>query len=401
LNQPLSDEAFETKVRLHIPQLVGDCTDVHLLQVFRTGKSVCGRFRLANGHLHRSIFVKHVPDDVLSDQSLDDFKSEVTAYRQFSNIPVIAAITPQMLGYEFDSRLLVLQDLGEPIGPNTADLLSDFDPDAATHGLLEGVVLLADLHGSSVSIARQFMTNRIESGLPLPRKPAFMDPWPHARLASFSPIEITDAINRYSSVCLDVGVSPSHGFQEEIEQVIAQVEAEPSCWLAICKGDQNMAGDYIRTQHGPILYDFDSVGARHLFLEGMPGRMTWGCMMGIPPQVVQSMQETYLRRIQRWVHEAFDQRATQTAMADAAARWHIFHVVCRLSEALQIERPRGPTSLRQQTSAWIRAFIQIMEETGGYPHLCLAAKQLIERLASTWPHEQVTLPLYPAFKHGL
>ena len=96
---------------------------------------------------------------------------------------------------------------------------------------------------------------------------------------------------------------------------------------------------------------------------------------------------------------AEDDRFRQ-AMADAGARWHVFHVVWRLPEALQKERPRGPTSLRQQVVAWMEAFAALSEECGLYAALGASARELAGRLRVLWSRDSCELPYYPAFRAG-
>lgn len=74
---------------------------------------------------------------------------------------------------------------------------------------------------------------------------------------------------------LRLHISPSETISQapavgaEIAHVTASVEAQPERFLAYCKGDQNMAGDYIRCHGMPRLFDFNAGGYRHALIEGM------------------------------------------------------------------------------------------------------------------------------------
>jgi len=399
LGNAMTDEELTIRVQPVLHEVFDDAVP-ELLSSFRTGKSVAGRFRLNGKNAPESVFVKLIPDAAASGIRLDSFRNEITAYRVFASIPEVAAMTPRMLGYDLASRCLVLEDLGVPVGPNTSDLLNGSDPDAALCSLKHGVAQAATMHGATSSSARRFKALRQELGGPAINERAFEDPWPHAKLASISEEELIAAITAYKDVCRAASVSPAKGIDDEIADIARRVESDPGEWLAICKGDQNLAGDFILTERGPILCDFDAAGARHLFLEGMPARLTWGCMMRMPGSIVEYLDGIYQTELARWLPIAGDPLSCRQAMADAGARWHIFHVNSRLSEALGLERPRGPSTLRQQTSAWMAAFVQIHEVTGHHPALARTAKLLTERLTQIWTEEQITLPVYPAFAIG-
>lgn len=79
------------------------------------------------------------------------------------------------------------------------------------------------------------------------------------------------------------------------------------------------------------------------------------------------------------------------------ARWHIFHVISRLSEALIRDRPRGAATLRQQTIAWMDAFARRHREHPAFPALGESAALIAGRLRDLWPPETHAIPYFPAF----
>jgi hypothetical protein len=83
---------------------------------------------------------------------------------------------------------------------------------------------------------------------------------------------------------------------------------------------------------------------------------------------------------------------------EAGARWNIFHVNHRLPDAIKGDRQRGPTSLRQQTIAWIEVFAELSEEHGQMRALGESARVMWKRLHELWPTELCVLPYYPAFR---
>ncbi|HET9712405.1 MAG TPA: hypothetical protein VFP64_11005, partial [Pyrinomonadaceae bacterium] len=166
--------------------------------------------------------------------------------------------------------------------------------------------------------------------------------------------------------------------------------------LAYCKGDQNAAADYIRRAGKPRFFDFGAGGLRHALIEGMPGRMTWGCMMRIPERVISRMEKAYQFRLAEGYAQAADDRVFHRCLAEAGARWNIFHVVHRLPDALEVDRQRGPTTLRHQTIAWIDAFARLSEALGQMTALGKSAREIAATLRQFWP-EASELPFYPPF----
>src|SRR5262249_20647866 len=152
------------------------------------------------------------------------------------------------------------------------------------------------------------------------------------------------------------------------------IEENPGPLLAYCKGDQNGAGDYIRQGGRPRLFDFGAAGFRHALIEGMPWRMTWGCMMRIPGRIWPAMERAYRSYLAGGCIDALDDVKFYRSLAEAGARWNIFHINHRLPDALGSDRQRGPTTLRQQVIAWIEAFAELSEEYGQLQSLGQSAR---------------------------
>ena len=110
------------------------------------------------------------------------------------------------------------------------------------------------------------------------------------------------------------------------------------------------------------------------------------------------MDRTYRAALSAVCPEAADDTLFHRAMVDAAARWNIFHVVWRLPDAIERDRPRGPSTLRQQLLAWIEAFAELSEEFHTMPALGRSARAMAARLRAIWPPEVGWLPTFPAFR---
>jgi hypothetical protein len=294
----------------------------------------------------------------------------------------------------------VLEDLGDGEGPNTYDLLLGNDPERATAALLEHTRLMGRLHATSLGRLDAYTRARRVLGPMSPPKPLYEDPWSTPRGRAVTKHECEQAVWNYRSACLLLGLTPAAAVAEEIEWVTARVEADPGPFLAFCQGDVNAPGNCVRWKGRLRLYDFDCGGFRHALVEGLAGRLTWGCTSGIPAEVVRAMEAAYREELATGCVAARDDRLYRQALVEAAARWHIFHVIHRLPTGLERDYPRGPTSFRQQLLAWLDGFVGIVDEFGEATALGESARALGHCLRARWPPETTTLPYYPAFRRG-
>ncbi len=120
-------------------------------------------------------------------------------------------------------------------------------------------------------------------------------------------------------------------------------------------------------------------------------------MMRIPTRIKPLMDAAYKSQFTQ-KHSEITDEIFRRAMIEAGARWHIFHVVHRLPDALSGDRQRGLTTLRQQTFAWLMAFADLYEEFDGMQALGVSARRIVERLRNLWSVEVCNLPYYPAFE---
>ena len=376
-------------------------------ETFITGGSIVIRCIVidAPSHVPARVVVKKVREDEVgyrpdsseipnSAHSLfNDWAASVFLNNVRTNIP----LSPVLYAGSREYGFIVLEDLGEGEAPNTFDALNGDDSELAEQTLIEHAALIGQLH--AVTIGRKEGYRRVRQSfgpLPNPQK-LFQYPWSDARNETIPTNEVEEAIRLYQTAFEEVGIRAQAGIGEEIAHVAEAVEARPKMFLAYCKGDQNLANDYIRCHGVPRLFDFNEGGFRHALLEGMPGRMTWGCVMRIPTRILPLMDAAYQTELTQKHAEISDETFHQ-AMVEAGARWHILHIVHRLPDALAGDRPRGPTSLRQQVVAWLRAFADLSEELCGMRALGTSARNMVERLCSIWPAEVRELPYYPAFR---
>jgi hypothetical protein len=208
--------------------------------------------------------------------------------------------------------------------------------------------------------------------------------------------ELHDAVQRYQTVLHTVGVTPAADIDSEIALVTAQIEDHPGPFLAYCKGDQEVPADVIRCGAQLRLFDFNVGGIRHALVEGLPGRMTWGCHRRLPRDLIQTLDTVYHRALAEGCPVAATTSIFRQAAVLAAARWHLFHVTWRLPHALQADMLRGPTgtTLRQQFLAWTDAFVEVAGDEDHVPRLVQTAQRLAARLRAVWPSDVQNLPYY-------
>jgi hypothetical protein len=313
-------------------------------------------------------------------------------------VPHEPPFAPRCYGGDPASQTVVLEDLGDGDTPNTYDRVLGQDAQAAAAALLDHIRLTGQLHAATAGRQRDYLRIRESLGPVAAPKPLYEDPWSNARGQHILGQDRNQAREKYCSSLRALGLTVPPALIDEIEMVTDRVEADPGPFLAFCQGDLNAPGNCVR-QHGRLrLYDFDGGGFRHSLLEGLAGRLTWGCMSRIPADVVRNMDATYRTALQGGCEAAQDDRRYREALVEAAGRWHIFHVIWRLPTALERDYLRGLTSLRQQLLAWLDAFVQIVDAYGHAPALGGSSRALASRLRARWPAAVGELPFYPAFR---
>jgi len=339
-----------------------------------------------------------VPTSVIVKQSkcesaLEDWAASLFL-RTIDNDPPLA---PICYGGNPQLEMAVFEDLGDETGSNTLDLLMSDDPDAATAALIEHIRLLARLHAATLGKADEYAEIRGALGPLLPAKPLYNDPWSDARREAIPQEDLDQAIQGYRQSLSVLGLTPSAGIADEIEYATQAVEGDPGPFLSFCQGDVNTPESCIRRSGRLRLLDFDSSGFRHAFTEGLAGRLMWGCQLRIPETVLKMMDQAYRDVFSEECTLVRDDHQYALTIAQAAARWHIFHVIWRLPTALERDYQRGLSSLRQQLLAWLDAFGVIADENNQMPALRDCAEQLLKHLRAMWSSEIEEAPFYPAF----
>jgi hypothetical protein len=340
----------------------------------------------------------YFPDSQATPNAAHELFNDWAAARFLDGLCHDPPLSPRFYAGDREHGLIVLEDLGDGEAPNTIDALQGHDPQLAEQTLVEHAGLLGKLHAATMGRYEEYRQIRLGLGpAPHPLK-LYHDPWSEARLSPISASEVDEAISSYRAAFAPLDLRSQSGVEDEIAHVTTVVEADPGPFLAYCKGDQNAAGDYLRRHTKPRLFDFDAGGFRHALIEGMPGRMTWGCQMRIPLRVRSDMEKSYQTALSRGYAEVADDRVFYRGLVEAGARWNIFHLIHRVPTALSGDYQRGLTTLRQQTVAWLEAFADLSEERQQLQALGKSAREAVKRLRELWPAEVCGLPYYPAFR---
>jgi hypothetical protein len=306
-------------------------------------------------------------------------------------------LCPRLFCGDSSVPFIVMEDLGvNAVEPYA--LLDGTDPDRAEAALISYMKCLGRLHSATLGKSAQFQRVRRFLGGELASKPLYHDPW--SRCRERNPAEISEAIREYRNVFRLADIVPEGGFDDEIERVTSEVEQCSEPHSVLCQGDQNGPGGCLFNSFGIRFIDFGACGFRHPLVEGMPHRLTWGCTKRIPRRLYSRLDKSYQFELSRGYKEAADDRFFHAAMIRAAARWNIFHTIWRVPDALQGDRPRGATTLRQQVVAWLSAFSEMSEEFNQMSSLGNSARRLLSRLKELWPVNTHTIPYYSVFKNG-
>jgi hypothetical protein len=377
-------------------------------RVFSGFKSVVVRCRVesSGAGLPEALIVKkaredrggYFPDNQAAPNAAHELFNDWAAARFLDGLGHDPPLAPRFYAGDRKHGLIVLEDLGDGEAPNTTDALQGHDPQLAERTLVEHSALLGQLHAATMGRYEEYRQIRLGLGpAPHPLK-LYHDPWSEARLSPIPASEVDEAISSYQAALAALGLRSRPGAEDEIAYVTSVVEANPGPFLAYCKGDQNAAGDYLRLKTWPRFFDFDQGGFRHALIEGMPGRMTWGCQMRVPARVKSDMERAYQAALSRGYAEVADDSVFYRGMVEAGARWNILHVIHRVPAALSGDYQRGLTTLRQQVVAWLEAFADISDERQQLQALGKSARDAVKRLRALWPAEVCSLPYYPAFR---
>src|SRR5215831_2684893 len=332
------------RVRLTVSWIAPNTVASHVFRVAKIGPG---------GDLPGSLIVKAANLEFLGD-SREMLLTECAALQYLEDIGCVPAVSARLYTSVADAAIpfLVMEDLccgsGSPY-----EIVERNNPEAAEEALLEYARALGRLHSCGSARRGRFLELRAKLPLPQKRRPLFHDPWSSA--SSYAPEEVRQATTEYRAVLSALGVPTQVGLDDEIEHVTRVVEEHTGAFLTLCQGDQNTMRQCIRQGGEHRMIDFGVAGLRHALIEGIPHRITWGCVNRIPRRLFTRLEEAYRNELVTGCVAAKDKSRFWQAMIEAAARWSIFHIIWRVPDALRADRPRGAATLRQQVLAWLSA----------------------------------------------
>ena len=376
--------------------VVSDCFSKHLtLKPIRVWDGIKGT--VVRARVQPSL--DSVPGSVIVKRSkcksaLEDWAASVFLNAQVGDFQ----LAPNCFGGNAESQTVVLEDLGD--GTTTLDLLMRDDPESATQALIEHMRLLGRLHAATRDRADEYEKIRNALGPRHEPKPLYHDPWSIARRKQVQVEEQARVNQEYEKSLKLVSCASLPGVADEIALITAAVEGDPGPFLSFCQGDVNTPGSCIRGHTNLWLIDFDSSGIRHAFTEALAGRLMWGCQQRIPEKVLALMDDAYRDVFAAAYPPICDDRLYAKTMAEAAARWHIFHVIWRLPTALEGDYQRGLSSLRQQFLGWLDTFAMLTESFDHMSILGNCARRLHQVLHAEWSPKLPQVPYYRVFREA-
>ena len=364
----------------------------------RADKSIVIRCALRNQgeELAGTVVVKHTFSD--DERRVIGFFNDWASCRFLSELSPNRPLCARYIGADQESQILVMEDLGDGEGAAIEEILEHGDRDQAHEALRDYARVIGRLHAQTSGKAEVYYQIREALGSMHRELAPYIHPWSDARRLPSGSDEIARVVSRYRSICERVSVKPSDAIEGEIARVTKSVEECGDGFLAFAQGDQNGLGGFIRIDGRLRAFDFDCGGFRHALREGIPARMTWGCMKRVPRRVAGEMERVYREELSKGCPDALDDATFNRAKVEASAHWHVFHVNVRLNAALENDRQRGPSTLRQQVVAWFAAFAEISEECNDLLALGDCARRIVCRLRKHWPESCFKLPVFGAFR---
>ncbi len=325
------------------------------------------------------------------------FLNDLASCKFLDQLSLPQPLGPKLFCADSERQILIIEDLGDGEGASLEDVLETGSCRRAEEALSEYARAIGRIHAQTAGNADSYYEIRDGLESARPRYDLLTHPWSDPLCLPSKGRYVARAIGRYRRVSKRVCVNPSGAIEGEIARVIHRVEESPRPFLAFAQGDQNGVGGFIRKEGRLRAFDFDCGWFRHALREGIPARITWGCMKRVPRTVADEIERIYREELAKGCSGAMDDTTFIRAKVEASAHWHVFHVNVRLSKALLEDHRRGPSTVRQQVVAWLTAFAEISEESADLFALGECARQIVNQLGSFWSHECFELPVYRAF----
>ncbi len=299
-------------------------------------------------------------------------------------IPAARVLVPRLYGGEWDSGLLVVEDLATTDGRLLGDILEGDDPVRAEFELVEFGRILGRLHAATLSRHEQY--RRLE------------ERFGAARAREHAVYRLVASVHGLAAVLSDLDVRVSAQVEREAAAAAAEL-LDPGPFLAFTHGDATPA-NFLCTPSGPRLFDLETGGYRHALVDGAYPRIrylysVWARL--IPEPVPRRVLQAYREELVRGCAEAADDARWNRALASCALAW--LAALCAFLPSVQEgDRRWGRSTVRQRVVAGLEHFAGTSEELAEFLATGEAAGWAAQHLRTIWPGADTVMPLYKAFR---
>lgn len=290
-------------------------------------------------------------------------------------------LAPQLIGVDYNTGVLVMEDIGE--GPGLLEHLLGNDPVQADRALHSYATGMGRLHAAGAGHADEFAAILGQFG------PRPINPLP-AAIAGYA-AEFERAIH-----ALGMAIPPD--VRSYLDQGVARMRS-PRGFLSLTHGDICPGHDRIVDDHS-IFIDLELAGFRHALYDlaylfvpfpfcGFAGRL--------PPQSQANAVTAYRTVVAQAIPGVADDEQFHPELAYAWIFWIVRNLGTLLPHALHDDTSWGTTTFRQR-------LIQQCQDLAASPHLELHFPAVTEWVAGVsaamraiWP-DTAPMPPYPAYR---
>ena len=313
------------------------------------------------------------------------FYNEWAGAELVGGLGAVPALGARLYAAGREAGIVVTEDLGA--GGCLADRMQGTDRQALEAGLFAYARSLGRLHAATTGREGDWMQRRVSLGAAEQEREREGVRWLRENVAPFR------------AQCEALGVPPAAGFESEIAQVAASLDA-PGPFLAFSPGDTCPDNHRFVTDGALSFFDFEFGGFRHALLDAAylraPFPSCW-CVSRLPPGLPPLLEGAYRAELVQGCPQAGDDAIFFPALVHASAYWAIASVSWDLEEALKEDSRWGLATARQRHPLRLANFAEAAEQFGVLPALATTARALEARLRVLWADGE-DMPLYQPFR---
>lgn len=376
---------FHTKIHVHSMTSISEPERRNLiLRIYIQGSSE---------DIPKSIIFKQACLDMESDH-LARFSRDWAGLEFLNRLEPDCDFIPKFYGGSVRYRFILVEDLGET-HKSLVDVLTAPYIEDAKKALEKFMFTMGQLH------ARGYGKTDIYKQI-LERIDVAPDSWEE---------NLNQNLTLLEALFKQLDLSLSNNLKKEINHVF-KANLTPGPFTTLIHGD--ICPDNIfdnREKNAFYFIDFEWCFVRNALLDGTYLRMsfpTCWCAKAIPKNLIDSLEISYRVQLQKTIPAAKNDDEYFDAYVNACAFWMLKSLLL-LNDVLPDEiiwpsDPTPPQSLWQPKENRVRprilsrliAFVEIANEHKKLPYLSSTCTQILDVLASRWPHVK-SLGLYPPF----